>query len=412
MNHINNNNNNKISEIKGGFNYFDTKPKDKKHISFDKLVKETKKSEKKVISSYEEMDKKSQDYAKSYKDHLENLELLDDYANFNGLTKLFKEIIMKDTIKPGNIDKSTPIFFDNYMIEGEVLPNVLREEHLKRQVVYLYDKYFALRDQALINYVSIVDITKSSFVLNVVMIDNKKYNRKIHHDDFIVDKNDLKKNMKDIIHTSKKNLRRDNKILLDNRNTEPTYSSRSKSIPNSRRRKSSRSRKSSRGRSRSSSRSRRSGKKHSRKSSSKKNNQNIDMFASNSQKGLSKLNNAVKNIIQSKKKSISPFSVNKTKSMVFKEAKDKKNAENKAKAPPITKEQIIDSKCKLYGENAEMCKADTDCYFSINANKCLKGDNTKKPPVAGLPPTGLPVGLQGLNFGQGMGTNPLDKQVL
>ena len=75
-------------------------------------------------------------------------------------------------------------------------------------------------------------------------------------------------------------------------------------------------------------------------------------------------------------------------------------------------EQIIDSKCKLYGENAEMCKADTDCYFSINANKCLKGDNTKKPPVAGLPPTGLPVGLQGLNFGQGMGTNPLDKQVL
>ena len=45
MNHINNNNNNKISEIKGGFNYFDTKPKDKKHISFDKLVKETKKSE-------------------------------------------------------------------------------------------------------------------------------------------------------------------------------------------------------------------------------------------------------------------------------------------------------------------------------------------------------------------------------
>jgi len=410
MNHINNNNNN-TTEMKGGFRYFEEKPKTKKHISFDKLVKETKKSEGKLISSYEEMDKKSQDYVKSYKDHIENLEVLDDYAHFNGLTTLFQQVIMKDNIKTGKIDTSIPIFFRNYMIEGEVSPNVLREEHLKRQIDYLTDKYFSLTDKALINYVSIVDVTKSSFVFNVIMIDNKKYNRKIHHDDFIVDKNELKKNMKDIIHTSKKNLRRDNKILLDNRNTEPTYSSRSKSIPNSRRRKSSRSRKSSRGRSRSS-RSRRSSKKHSRKSSSKKNNQNIDMFASNSQKGLSKLNNAVKNIIKSKKKSISPFSVNKTKSMVFKEAKDKKNAENKAKAPPITKEQIIDSKCKLYGENAEMCKADTDCYFSINANKCLKGDNTKKPPVAGLPPTGLPVGLQGLNFGQGMGTNPLDKQVL
>ena len=119
------------------------------------------------------------------------------------------------------------------MIEGEVSPNVLREEHLKRQIDYLSDKYFSLTDKALINYVSIIDVTKSSFVFNVIMIDNKKYNRKIHHDDFIVDKNELKKNMKDIIHTSKKNLKRDNKILLDNRNTEPTYSSRSKSIPNS-----------------------------------------------------------------------------------------------------------------------------------------------------------------------------------
>ncbi len=37
MNHINNN-----TEMKGGFRY-KSKPKDKKHISFDKLVKETKK---------------------------------------------------------------------------------------------------------------------------------------------------------------------------------------------------------------------------------------------------------------------------------------------------------------------------------------------------------------------------------
>jgi len=402
MNHINNNN----TEMKGGFRYFEEKPKTKKHISFDKLVKETKKSEGKLISSYEEMDKKSQDYAKSYKEHIENLEVLDDYAHFNGLTTLFQQVIMKDNIKTGKIDTSIPIFFRNYMIEGEVSPNVLREEHLKRQIDYLTDKYFSLTDKALINYVSIVDVTKSSFVFNVIMIDNKKYNRKIHHDDFIVDKNELKKNMKDIIHTSKKNLRRDNKILLDNRNTEPTYSSRSKSIPNSRRRKSSR-----RSRSRSRSRSRRrrsSSRKTKRKSSSKKYNQNIDMFASNSQKGLSKLNQAVQNIIKSKKKSYSPFSVNKTKSMWNKEAKDKKNAEEKAKAPPITKEQIIDAKCKLYGENAEMCRADTDCYFSINANKCFKGDDTKKPPVMGA----FNPGLQGLNFGQGIGTNPLDKQVI
>ena len=138
MNHINNNNNN-TTEMKGGFRY-KSKPKDKKHMSFDKLVKETKKSEGKLISSYEEMDKKSQDYAKSYKDHIENLEVLDDYAHFNGLTTLFQQVIMKDNIKTGKIDTSIPIFFRNYMIEGEVSPNVLREEHLKRQIDYLTDK--------------------------------------------------------------------------------------------------------------------------------------------------------------------------------------------------------------------------------------------------------------------------------
>lgn len=402
INNINMTMNNTQNKIKGGFRYFEEKPKAKKHISFDKLVKETKKSEGKLISSYEEMDKKSQDYAKAYKEHIENLEVLDDYAHFNGLTTLFQQVIMKDNIKTGKIDTSIPIFFRNYMIEGEVSPNVLREEHLKRQIDYLSDKYFSLRDKALINYVSIVDVTKTSFVLNVVMIDNKKYNRKLHHDDFIVDKNDLKKNMKDIIHTSKKNLKRDNKILLYNGDTEPTYSSRSKSIPNSRRRKSSRSSNSSR------SRSRRGSKKTKRKSSSKKQNQSIDIFNMNGNKGLSKLNQAVQNIIKSKKKSYSPFSVNKTQSMWNKEAKDKKNAEEKAKAPPETKEQIINAKCKLYGENAEMCKADADCYFSINLNKCLKGDDSKKPPVMGA----FNPGLQGLNFGQGMGTNPLDKQVI
>ena len=398
MNHINNN-----TEIKGGFRYLKSKPKDKKNISFDKLVKETKKSEGKLISSYEEMDKKTQDYANAYKDHIENLEVLDDYAHFNGLTTLFQQVIMKDNIKTGKIDTSIPIFFRNYMIEGEVSPNVLRAEHLKRQVDYLSDKYFSLRDKALINYVSIVDITKTSFVLNVVMIDNKKYNRKLHHDEFIVDKNDLKKNMKDIIHTSKKNLKRDSKILLYEGDTEPTHSSRSKSIPNSRSRKRSRSRSS-----RSKTNRTRSRSKHSkRKSSSKKNNKNIDIYALTDKQGISKLNQAVQNIIKSKKKSYSPFSVNKTKSMWNKEAKDKKNAEEKAKAPPISKEQIIDAKCKLYGENAEMCRADTDCYFSINSNKCFKGDDSKKPPALGVPPA-----LQGFNFGQGMDMNTLDKKIL
>jgi len=367
----------------GGFMHFlSSKPKGKQDESFDTVVKNTKKSEGKLIKTYEEMDEKTRIYTKAYTDHLENLETLDNYANFNGMVTLFKKILMKDNIKTGNIDKSNPILFRNYMIEGEVMPSTLRNEHLKRQIDYFRNKYFALRDNAFINYLSITDITKTSFVMNVVTIDNKKYNRKIAHEDFLVNKSEVKSALKDIIHTTKRNLKRDSEIVIYDEDTLNTGSRKSKSVKSSRKHQSSISGKS----------------KHNTKHNTKKNNikkeesaHNLQLFASNSKKGISHLNQQVQDILKSKKKSKrSLYSIEKPKSYREKEIKAKLEAEAKAylAAHPPSADELLEAKCKLNDENETACNAlRPDCFFETYTRKCKKSN---RPPLQGMAP-GMPI---------------------
>ena len=224
--------------MKGGFFSFKSsskgKKQERKHFSFDDTVKNTKKSEAKLIKTYQDMDEKTRLYTRAYVDHLENLGQLDNYAHFNGMVTLFEKVIMRDNIKTGKINMSNPILFRNYMIEGEVMPSVLREEHLKRQIEYLREKYFSSRDNSFVNYITITDITKTSFVFNVIMIDNKKYNRKISHEDFLINKSEFKSALKDIIHTTKKNLKRDSRIIEYDEDTKNSNGRRSRSVKSNR----------------------------------------------------------------------------------------------------------------------------------------------------------------------------------
>ena len=350
--------------MKGGL--FGFSSKDKKHYSFDTVVKNTKKSESKLIHSYEDMDEKTRIYTKAYGDHLENLEQLDEYAHFNGMVNVFKKVIMKDNIKTGNIDMSNPILFRNYMIEGEVMPSVLREEHLRRQLDYLRNKYFALRDNSFITYISISDITKTSFVFNVVTIDNKKYNRKLSHEDYIVNKSEFKSALKDILHTTKKNLKRESRIIEYNENSKNSSSRKSKSVKSSR--KSARSTKSNK-----------------KSKKSKKNNSKKINIAKNN-KNITKLNNELQDLLKSKKKR-SLFSMEKTRSYRDKEAKEKREAEEKEKAllNPPSQDEIIEKKCNLL--SAQECGLDRECFFNPGANKCKKSNRI-------IPPMGVQQALQ------------------
>jgi hypothetical protein len=343
--------------MKGGL--FGFKSSGKKHFSFDEVVKNTKKSEAKLIKTYQDMDEKTRIYTKAYVEHLENLAQLDDFAHFNGMVTLFEKVIMRDNIKTGKINTSNPLFFRNYMIEGEVMPSVLREEHLKRQIDYFRDKYFSSRDNAFISYITITDITKTSFVFNVIMIDNKKYNRKISHEDYLINKSEFKSALKDIIHTTKRNLKRDSRIVEHDEDNKNNSFRKSRSVKSNRSRKHKDSNKS---------------KKHRNTQSNKKQVQEINIFGKDNKKGINNLDNEIKNLLKSKTKKRSLFSMQKTRSIRDKEAKEKREAEEKerALANPPSPDEIIEKKCNLL--SAQECGLDRECFFNIGANKCKKSN--------------------------------------
>ena len=209
-----NNTNNAVFEkspdqvnMTGGFNLFDFGGD-----NFTKAIKRTKSSENKLINTYVEMDKVVKDYHKSYDTHLQNLEKLDDYANFHGMENLFKKVIMKDNFRNGKVDKSNPLLFRNYLIEEETTPTAFRKEHILRQVNYVLEKYFAGREHMFIKHMT-VDVGKHEFILTITTIENIKKSRKIEHNGYVISVSKTKKELKDILETTKKNLKRKSKLV-------------------------------------------------------------------------------------------------------------------------------------------------------------------------------------------------------
>jgi hypothetical protein len=180
--------------------------------SMGDVVRRTKKSEMSLINAYEVYDDKTKKYNKAYSEHLNNLKALDDYVNFKGMETLFTKIIMKDNFKTGHIDRSNPLLFKNYLVESDVPPSTLRKEHILQQVRYILNKYFPSREHLFIKYMD-VEVGKSAFNLNIITIDNNKKIRKINHDDYIINKNETKKALNEVISSAKKNLKRESLVV-------------------------------------------------------------------------------------------------------------------------------------------------------------------------------------------------------
>jgi len=209
---LNNEDLNSEKELKGGFKLF------KFGDSFGKTIRRTKLSEGKLIKTYGIMDSATKHYQKSYDTHLQNLEKLDDYANFNGMENLFKKVIMKENFKNGKVDKSLPILFRNYLIEDETAPSAFRKEHIMRQVNYVLDKYFAGREHMFIKSMS-VDVGKNEIILYITTIENIKKSRKINHSGYVISISETKSALKEILATTKKNLKRNSSIIQYNHNS-------------------------------------------------------------------------------------------------------------------------------------------------------------------------------------------------
>ena len=213
--------------LKGGYKLFDFGGD-----TFTKAIKRTKTSEGNLIKNYQEMDSVTKKYNKAYDAHIQNLEKLDDYANFTGMENLFKKVIMKENFRNGKVDKSLPILFKNYLIETETTPSAFRKEHIMRQVTYVLDKYFAGREHMFIKNMH-VEVGKHEFVLYVQTIENIKKSRKIEHNGYVISISETKSALKEILATTKKNLKRKSKLIVFDNNE-----SSSSSVPTKKKKKS------------------------------------------------------------------------------------------------------------------------------------------------------------------------------
>jgi len=196
--------------------------------SFGGVIKKTKTSEASLIKNYESMEQATKDYNKSFKEHLSNLNKLDDYANFSGMKNLFQKVIMKDVITQGaKVDTSMSLLFRNYHIEKEPTPSAFRREHILNQVKYILETSFAGREHMLIKYMS-VEIGKSQFILHITTIENIKKSRTLDHNGYVIDAGGTRAALKDILGTTKKNLRRRTALVEIGRGSNVGQSSRRK----------------------------------------------------------------------------------------------------------------------------------------------------------------------------------------
>lgn len=199
--------------------------------SIGSLVSKTKKSERNLVNNYETMDSAIKSYHRSYDEHLKNLMDLDDFANMTGMESVFKDIILKKHFKHGDVDKTNPLFFSNYLIEGDVTTSSFRKEHILQQVRYVLKKYFAPREHQFIKDMT-VEVGKHSALISITTIEHHKHKREIkytHDKDFILKFSDLKQALKDIIASAKKHLKDNEKMLESSSNSTKSSKIKSKS---------------------------------------------------------------------------------------------------------------------------------------------------------------------------------------
>lgn len=361
--------------------------------SFTRTVKKTKTSETKLIEDYEKMDKVIKDYNKTYTQHLKNLETLDDYANFNGMEKLFKKVILKHEFRDGKVDKSSPLLFRNYLIQSGTAPSAFRKEHIMRQIEYVLSKSFPGREAMFIKHMQI-DLGKTEFILYATTIENVKKSRKIAHSDYMIDMSGTKQALKDIIESTKKNVRRKSTVLTINSLSIGNGDGSSKSSKRSSKKSGSKSKKSSIGSFFSKTR-----------KSSRDTGNGSDKLPSRISLGTYKTRRSTAKEPLSRFQTPSPQVATATipsgisalqppSAITFGQPISAGIEEKKADllGTPQMQTQVSDpiiAKCQAYTDyNA--CKGDKDCYYNMGAQRCFK---STRPPLPQMPNFGIPSPL-------------------
>lgn len=166
-----------------------------------KALKKAASSETKVIDTYTTYYKAMEKYDKAIEKHLENLMTLDEINKMgSSFLKTFKEITFPELIEDKKkVDMSNPILLKNYMHSSYSNTSNFRKEHVINQILYQINK-LNKSDKLIIEGVDIQMLDNN--MVNVIFKtrSNRVFERSIPiSDDYILDVNQIIKNITDII---------------------------------------------------------------------------------------------------------------------------------------------------------------------------------------------------------------------
>lgn len=172
-------------------------------------------SEDDLIRNYEKLARVSRNYYASYNRHLNNLITLDDKLGIQGLEKTFKNQVIKNVFKGNDIiDRSNPLLLRNFLVSNSTLPRNFRKEHLLSQIRYILRK-FNPKDELLIQSVD-VSLEGNKAIIKLHGLNGDLYERSAAIDeDFNLDMNDLKRNIKEVLLSIKRKMDFEIEIVSD-----------------------------------------------------------------------------------------------------------------------------------------------------------------------------------------------------
>tara|TARA_B100000575_G_scaffold282139_1_gene273470 strand:- start:8953 stop:10044 length:1092 start_codon:yes stop_codon:yes gene_type:complete len=206
---------NKSYKKRGGFlNKLPNLPfKKTKKVGFAKQLNDTKASETQLLNTYDSLTQNVNNYYKSYNNHLQNLITLEDFVNLDSLDSLFKDIVIKKHFKREDIvDRSNPLLINNYLVDDDTSPNDFRREHLIKQIRYKLYQEFPDREQTLITDIDVKKKSDNIVLMIITTVEDKEYKRSMNHNNFVLQMSQIRKELKDIISSVKKNLKYESNI--------------------------------------------------------------------------------------------------------------------------------------------------------------------------------------------------------
>ena len=184
-----------------------------KNDSFENVIKTTKNTETAVINELKNILNASRKYMEAYGKHLDNLKKLDKYVNFNGMTKMFTDVILKNYLSAGFVDKRLELLFNNYSINTEISDIEFIRSHILQQVLFVINKYFS--DKGGMSNIKYYFITvgTTNFTIHITNKSDKTESHTISHRDYIINIKETVDKLQSIIVVDKNKLKQKKPVL-------------------------------------------------------------------------------------------------------------------------------------------------------------------------------------------------------